>query len=88
MPLQYVTAFFSVATKEGQTVTEYARLLGASQSLMTRHLADLGEINRYHEAGYNPVQAKTDPLDRRNKRNELTAKGQRLIGQILGALAK
>jgi DNA-binding MarR family transcriptional regulator len=88
MPLQYVTAFLQVAVKEGQTVSEYARLLGTSQSLMTRHLADLGEINRYHEAGFDLVEAKTDPMDRRNKRNQLTAKGQRLVGQIFGALTR
>jgi hypothetical protein len=88
MPLQYVTAFLQVAIKEGQTVSEYAKILGTSQSLMTRHLADIGEINRYHEAGYDLVQAKTDPMDRRNKRNQLTTKGQRLVGQLLGALAK
>jgi len=41
---------------------------------MTRHLADLGKINRYHEAGYDLIEAKTDPMDRRTKRNQLTAK--------------
>jgi DNA-binding MarR family transcriptional regulator len=88
MPLQYVTAFLQVAIKEGQTVSEYAKTLGTSQSLMTRHLADIGQINRYHEAGYDLVEAKSDLLDRRTKRNQLTAKGQRLVGQLLGALTK
>jgi DNA-binding MarR family transcriptional regulator len=88
MPLQYVTAFLQVAIKEGQTVSEYARILGTSQSLMTRHLADIGKINRYHETGYDLVEAKNDLMDRRTKRNQLTAKGQRLVGQLLGALAK
>jgi DNA-binding MarR family transcriptional regulator len=72
----------------GRTVSEYARVLGTSQSLMTRHLADLGEINRYHETGYDLIEARTDPMDRRAKRNQLTAKGQRLVGQILGALTR
>ena len=88
MPLQYVSAFLQVAINEGQNVSEYARRLGTSQSLMTRHLADIGEINRYHEAGYGLVEAKDDVMDRRNRRNQLTAKGQRLVGQLLGALAK
>jgi DNA-binding MarR family transcriptional regulator len=88
MPLQYVTAFLQVAIKEGQTVSEYANLSGTSQSLMTRHLADLGTLNRHHEAGYDLVEAKDDPMDRRTKRNQLTAKGQRLVGQLLGALSR
>ena len=86
MPLQYVTAFLQVAVKEGQTVSEYARILGLSQSLTTRHLADIGKTNRYHEDGYDLIEAKNDPMDRRTKRNQLTANGQRLVGQILGAL--
>jgi DNA-binding MarR family transcriptional regulator len=88
MPLQYVTAFLEVTIKEGKTVTEYAKITDVSQSLMTRHLADLGKINRHHEAGHDLIEAKTDPMDRRTKRNQLTAKGQRLVGQILGALTR
>src|SRR5260370_19597981 len=45
-----------------------------------------GKINRHHEAGHDLIEAKTDPMDRRTKRNQLTAKGQRLVGQILVAL--
>ena len=45
MPLQYVTAFLLVATDENQNVSEYAKRAATSQSLMTRHLADLGEVN-------------------------------------------
>lgn len=82
MPLQYVTAFLSVAIKEGQNVSEYAKIVGTSQSLMTRHLADLGKINRYHKPGYGLVEAETDPIDRRNQRNRLSPRGQRLVGQL------
>ena len=88
MPLQYVTAFLSVANKEGQNVSEYAKIVGTSQSLMTRHLADIGKINRYHKPGYGLVEAETDMMDRRNKLIYLTAKGQRLVGQLMGALDK
>src|SRR4029078_1346945 len=88
MPLQYVTAFLEVAANEGQTVTEYAKKLGISPSLMTRHLADLSKVNRCQEAGYDLVVAKRDVMDRRTKRNQLTAKGQHLVGQLSEALAK
>jgi DNA-binding MarR family transcriptional regulator len=88
MPLQYVTAFLSVANKEGQNVTAYAKLLDTSQSLMTRHLLDLGKINRHHKPGFDLVEAETDMMDRRNKLMYLTAKGQRLVGQLIGALDK
>jgi DNA-binding MarR family transcriptional regulator len=88
MPLQYITAFLRVARKEGQTVTELARGAGISASLMTRHLADLSQKNRYHEDGYDLIESELDPMDRRTKRQRLTAKGQRLVGQLLGALTR
>jgi DNA-binding MarR family transcriptional regulator len=88
MPLQYITAFLLVALKEGQTVTELARGAGTSQSLMTRHLADLSQSNRHHKDGYDLIEGSTDPMDRRAKRQRLTAKGQRLVGHLLGALAR
>jgi len=86
MPLQYVTAFLLVATDENQNVSEYAKRAGTSQSLMTRHLADLGAVNRYHEEGFGLVEGYDDIMDRRNRLIRLTAKGQRLVGQIFGSL--
>ena len=53
---------------------------------MTRHLADLGTVNRYHEEGFGLVEGYDDAMDRRNRLIRLTAKGQRLVGQIFGSL--
>ena len=86
MPLQYVSTFLLVASEEGLNVSTYAKRAGTSQSLMTRHLADLGTVNRYHEDGFGLVEAYYDLMDRRNRLIRLTAKGQRLVGQIFGAL--
>lgn len=85
MPLQYVTAFFLVATEEGLNVTEYARRAGISQSLMTRHLADLSDTNRYHEPGFGLVERFEDVMDRRNTLVRLSAKGKGIVGQIVRA---
>ena len=52
MPLQYVRAFILVATEEGLSVGEYARRARIAPALTTRHLADVGTTNRYHEAGF------------------------------------
>jgi DNA-binding MarR family transcriptional regulator len=82
MPLQYVRAFMLVATDEGRNVTEYAKRAGITPSLMTRHLADLGEINRYHKPGFGLVEQFDDPMDRRNRLMRLTAKGQQMVQKI------
>jgi|GraSoi_2013_40cm_1033754.scaffolds.fasta_scaffold29948_3 DNA-binding MarR family transcriptional regulator len=42
---------------------------------MSRHITDLGEQNRYRTSGYELVEQKIDPNDRRYRRAYLTAKG-------------
>jgi DNA-binding MarR family transcriptional regulator len=85
MPLQYVTAFLLVAMEENQNVTEYAKRARTSQSLMTRHLADIGMINRYHKPGFGLVEMYADLMDRRNKLVRLTAKGKAIVGKMCEA---
>lgn len=88
MPLQYVTAFLLVATDENKNVTTYARRAETSQSLMTRHLADLGSVNRYHEEGFGLVEAYEDITDRRNKLIRLTKKGRDVVLDMCEAMKR
>jgi DNA-binding MarR family transcriptional regulator len=86
MPLQYVTAFLLVATEENLNVTEYAKRAGTSQSLMTRHLMDLGVVNRHHKKGFGLVEAYDDPVDRRNRLVHLTLKGHGVVWALCEAV--
>jgi DNA-binding MarR family transcriptional regulator len=86
MPLQYVRAFLLVATEEGLNVSEYAKRAGTSQSLMTRHLADLGEINRYHEEGFGLVEQYSNVMDKRDRLMRLTTKGKHVARVMCDAL--
>lgn len=88
MPLQYVTAFLLVATEENLNVTEYAKRAGTSQSLMTRHLMDLGAVNRHHGEGFGLVEAYDDPVDRRNRLVRLTAKGHHVVWEMCEAFRR
>jgi DNA-binding MarR family transcriptional regulator len=88
MPMQYVTALIQVALKQGESVMEYARITGVSESLMSRHLADLGDINRRHEEGLNLIEKSCDPMDRRTQQVKLTKKGQRVVKEMLRALKR
>lgn len=85
MPLQYVMAFLQVALEEGLTVTEYAKRANTSQSLMTRHLADVGETNRYHEQGFGLVEQFDNVMDRRERLIRLTAKGRHVVYEMAQA---
>jgi hypothetical protein len=60
MPLQYVMSFLLVALDDGQSVGEYARRAGVSESVMSRHLLEpiskspeedneAGELNKAQE---------------------------------------
>jgi DNA-binding MarR family transcriptional regulator len=86
MPLQYVKAFLLVALEEGLSVTEYARRAGITPSLMTRHLSDIGEVNRYHDVGFGLVEQETDLMDRRYKKAKLSAKGKGVVAKMVRAL--
>jgi DNA-binding MarR family transcriptional regulator len=55
---------------------------GTSQSLMTRHLADLGDVNRDHEQGYGLVDAYDDLMDRRNRLIRLSPKGKHVVWEM------
>ena len=85
MPLQYVQAFLLAATEENLNVSTYATRAGTSQSLMTRHLLDLGEVNRYHEEGMGLVEAYRDMMDRRNVLIRLSVKGKAVVSEMCEA---
>ena len=87
IPLHYVSTFILVATEEHLNVSTYAQRAGISQSLMTRHLYDLGEVNRYREEGFGLVEGYEDPMDRRNRLMRLSAKGRGVAWQMTQALA-
>src|SRR5262245_35557529 len=65
MPLQYVYTFLLVARNPGKTVMEYAKMAGVSQSVMSRHLLDIGPRNRNMEQGFGLVEYAPSPMDLR-----------------------
>jgi DNA-binding MarR family transcriptional regulator len=88
MPLQYVVAFLLVALEEGEGTTEYARRAGVAQSVMSRHLLDIGDRNRHMEEGFKLVTQRQDPLNLSKHQNMLTDKGRGLAHKIVRALSK
>lgn len=82
MPLQYAVSFLLVAQQEGLSVSEYAVLGGVSQTVMTRHLLDIGSHTRKREPGLGLVIQRPDPLDNRRHQAFLTSKGRSLLHKI------
>jgi DNA-binding MarR family transcriptional regulator len=88
MPLQYVSVLLLVASDENQNFSTYATRQGTSQSLMSRHIADLGSVNRYHKPGLGLVETYGDLMDRRNKLVRLTPKGRHIVSEMCEALER
>jgi DNA-binding MarR family transcriptional regulator len=88
MPLQYVVAFLLVALEEGGGTTEYARRAGVAQSVMSRHLLDIGDHKRDMSAGFGLVTQRQAPLNLRKHETTLTPKGMDVAHQVLHALGK
>lgn len=87
MPLQQAKTFLMVAMEEGLGVGEYARKAGANPAVMTRHMLDLGEMNRRREPGLGVVYTRPNPMNRRSHQVFLTPKGVALATAIYRALA-
>jgi DNA-binding MarR family transcriptional regulator len=86
LPMQYVVAFLLVALEEGKGVVEYSKQAGVSQSVMSRHLLDLGDKDRLGGPGYGLVTMKQDPTNLRRRPVVLTDKGRAIAGAIIRAM--
>lgn len=86
IPLQYVTAFLLAALYEGEGVTELANKAGVSQSVMSRHLLDIGDRNRHMEEGFGLITQRPDPLELRKHQVQLSNKGKALAHRLVRAL--
>jgi DNA-binding MarR family transcriptional regulator len=83
MPAQYIKAFLLVAFEEGLSLSEYAERAGVSLSVMSRHLQDIGDRNRYKEEGFGLVTSRTNPLELRRHEFSLTPRGRALLHNIM-----
>lgn len=86
MPLQYVYTFLLVATEEGKGVSEYAAEAGVSQTVMTRHLLDIGDRNRVGEEGFSLVTQERDRKDLRRHHARITPTGKAVMRRVINAM--
>lgn len=85
--LQLTYTFLAVALNEGITVSALATRCRVSNTVMSRHLRDLGNINRHRKTGLELV-AVTQRVygDRRERHVILTARGANVARQMIAAL--
>jgi len=83
MTAGYIAAFMAVARHPGQGPTDYARMLGTVQPVMSRTLLEIGKKARQREEGLGLVDSESDPGDLRQSRYFLTTKGKLLYKEIM-----
>ena len=82
MPTAYLDAFLAVALKPGLGPTEYAKMLGSTQPIMSRLLLEIGEQSREREEPLHLVVSRRHPENRRQICYFLTSKGYALALRI------
>lgn len=86
LPVNKLMTLLTVAQKQGLTVDDYAKRAGISPTTMSRHLLDLGEVDRKQEAGLGLVEGRVNVTNQRERVYELTAKGRALLTKVTGAI--
>lgn len=82
LPAGYIDAFLAVALKPGLGPTDYAKVLGTAQPIMSRVLMEIGEQARGREEPLHLVVSRRHPENRRQICYYLTAKGYALALRI------
>ena len=88
MPLQYIVTYLLVALDEGDGPSDYAKRAGVSNSVMSRHLLDIGERDRYGEDGFGLITQRQDPMELRRHQAMLSDRGKGLAHKLIRALRK
>jgi DNA-binding MarR family transcriptional regulator len=86
LPVSKLMTLLTVALKEGLTVDDYAKRAEISATTMSRHLLDLGEVDRNKKAGRGLVEGRTNITNQREKVYGLTPIGRALLTRIVEAL--
>lgn len=87
MPLQLAWTFLQVVSDEGQTVTSLAIRCSVDSTVMSRHLRDLGNVNRHGKEGLGlVVLTRRAHRDLRERRAILSENGVALMRRIITIL--
>jgi DNA-binding MarR family transcriptional regulator len=86
MPATHIYSFLTVALEEGLGVHEYARRAGIPQTTMTRHLLDLGSMDRKRQPGLGLLAQRMDPADLRKHQTFLTPAGRAVLNKVIRSI--
>lgn len=82
-----VQVFLLVAETPGIPQSDLYKSLGVSDSAASRIIAILSDIGGRHTEGFKLIEVQVNPHDRRERRINLTTKGQRLADDVARDIA-
>jgi len=83
--LRTISVFLHVAMYPGSSSEAIQKATGLSQSAVSRHTMSLSKINRSKKPGYDLIDEKSDPMNRRRKLYTLTRKGEKFLQKLKAA---
>jgi DNA-binding MarR family transcriptional regulator len=87
MTLSHLTTFINIAIEDGLSVSELAARCGVNDYVVSKHLRDLGAVNRRHGTGLGWVTVvQRVHGDRRERRVILTHRGYAFARKFLRAM--
>ncbi|WP_422023334.1 hypothetical protein [Pyruvatibacter mobilis] len=86
MSVGAIETFVAVANQEGLSLNEYAKVMDAPLSTVSRHLIDMSVKRRNGDVGYDLVIREVDPNNLRQNVYTLSARGKKLRSRIISAV--
>ncbi|MGR9178452.1 hypothetical protein ACU8OR_23270 [Rhizobium leguminosarum] len=88
IPMQTISVFLIIAMKPGISQRELLKLMGTSQSGVSRNVMALGDVNRHGKPGLGLIVQLRDPFDARQISLGLSPTGKMLVDRVIASLSK
>jgi DNA-binding MarR family transcriptional regulator len=88
MPLQVAVVFCVVALAGELGMAELTNIVGIAQSSISRNVAALSKINRFHRPGHELLETREDPMSRSRKNVSLSVRGQGIAASLENLLSR
>ncbi|MBB4576610.1 helix-turn-helix domain-containing protein [Rhizobium lentis] len=88
IPMQTISVFLIIAMKPGISQRELLKLMGTSQSGVSRNVMALADVNRHGKPGLGLIVQLRDPFDARQISLGLSPTGKLIVDRVIASLSK